>query len=41
VTEKVQLTVLPEQGIKQLEKLVAQWVVKDLSLAKPGASLVV
>ena len=36
VWKEEQFTVLPGQGIKQREKRVAEWVVKTLSLAKPG-----
>jgi len=36
VWKEDQFTVLPEQGIKQWEKRVTEWVAKVLSLAKPG-----
>ncbi len=36
VWKEDQFTVLPEQGIKQREKRVSQWVAKVLPLTKPG-----
>jgi hypothetical protein len=36
VWKEDQVTVMPEQGITQWEKRVAQWVVKTLTLAKTG-----